>query len=197
MTLDDILKRYSISIPKEKYTLEFFLENSEYKVYHIDFLPKTVECKKYDDVNVYYEEARHDSVLKKRYMYIEKRFVNVMIKLWLYGDVFVNIDDVYVPDRKIKKYIEKRHTKYVSLAVEKDTFDDFTEVKKIEEMDFYSILSTRDIANVIYYFEQLKLLVFTNWSCFTAVFLQEDSLELIKCIVASEGLFLRARGIDA
>jgi len=188
--LGEILKEFDICIPQEQYILEYFLENTE-SVYHLDFLPYSVKSKKYDEVNVIYQEAMSNSELMNRYMCIENRYVNTMIKLWIYSNVFINIDTVYTPARKIKKHFEKRFKKYVSFVIERDTYDEMIPIRNLEEMNFYVSLGCRDIANVIYYFKELDILMFTNWSCFTMVFLKNKYFEFVKKIAESEGLFLR------
>lgn len=191
MNLCDVFSEYNVNIDGEKYPLEFFIEDGNYRVYHLDFLPKPVKSPKYDEVEVLYTEAVHNSSLMSRYIHTENRFTNTMIKLWLYSDVLVNVDTVYLPKKKIKSSLEKRHKKYASAVVEQDTYSELREICHAEEMEFYTALSCRSIANVVWYFRELGVLVFSNFSCLSMVFLKDEGFDFVKSIAKSEGLFLR------
>ena len=194
MTLQKILNEYNIEIPKDKYILEYFVENEKFNVFNMDFLPKITPRKniwKFSQIEVFYQETLSKPKLREEYIRLEWKYINVLIKLWVYSDVFVISDSIYANSKMLKKCIERKYKKYIRSILKDVDTQSMVEATEKEIMEFYSMLGVRNLANVVYYFKDLHALIFTNWSCFSIVFLKEEHFDFVKKVVESEGLFLR------
>ena len=193
MFLREILDNYGVVIPNDKYMLEYFIQSDSYQHCHIDIVPISIDYEKYRQVEVFYRKTINNTREKKQYTDFENSFKQVLTKMWLCSETFVGIDAIYPDFKKTKSIIEKPYKKYVSLFFQAYKSQEFKAVEQKEIMDGYSIIGLRNIANVVYYFKSLHILIFSNFSCLTVVFLKHDNsiYSVVKDIVNSEGLFLR------
>ena len=70
----------------------------------------------------------------------------------------------------------------------------FQEITQKDELILYTNFGTRNIGNVIYYLSDLDILIFSDWFCFSVVFLDDNHYSFVEKIVESEGLFLNKTG---
>lgn len=193
MTISDVINRYHITLPSHKYILEYFMETSDFKTYNMDFLPQAFPKKniyKFEQIEVFFQEVLEKKIDKKYFLKYEEKFINILLKLWLFSDTFIQVDSIYVKHNHIYKHLDPVCRKLFSKRKNNIEMSSFQEITQKNELILYTNLGTRNIGNVIYYLSDLDILIFSNWFCFSVVFLDEKNYSFVKKIVESEGLFL-------
>lgn len=195
MNIIQVLNSWDIEVPGEDWFFEYLCDNRKENIFYIDRFPMTVgvnNAYKYDQMDIFYQEVFLGEASKNDFTSIETKYVNAIDKLWVYNKTFVEFS---IPTRlcygKPIEVIDEIYRKYLPSIENVERKDKLLEIKQKSELEFWTQLGTRDIADVIFYLEDYKAIIYPSWSCFIVYLHDMKNREIIKDIVASEGLFLR------
>jgi hypothetical protein len=188
--LMNILKNFGINIPEDAYFLEYLKDNKPKNFFYIDQCPFKVG-EKHSQIDMFYQEVLDGEVSKRSFLELELKYRNIMTKLWLYNDLFVesNIKDIRITNKH--KKIDKQYVKYLQPLIHKFERSDNICVDEKIELELLVQLGIRDIAYTAFYFSDYKLIIVPSWSCFIAYFNDLSKINIVKEIISTEGLYLR------
>lgn len=194
MRLEDIIKNMGFCISEVELLPDFLLHKYNQRCVFVDKFPLCVSAEfgtKFDELDVFYQETKKSRRKYKQYLYIEQKYTNFFLKLWLYSTVYVNTNFVipHASNVRFSDVIAKK--RLISNLKLKNTHHEMLEINKSDSMKSLIKLSIRDIANVIFYFKQYGILAFPTFSCFLLYLHDESQLEILEKIALSEGLFIR------
>ena len=183
-----VLKKWGINISDSDWYPEYLLKNYPDKSFYIDKFPLSVEnAHKFNQVDVFFQKVK-GKALRDKFLLMEKKYINVLTKLWLYNQVFVgatiHMDEDF---KKIDKKYVKGYQK-LQLRLKQSGLAEITDKK---ELDYLIQLGTRDIAEIAFYCKEYELIIIPSWSCFIIYFNNLSKFKIVKDIVESEGMFLR------
>lgn len=189
----NVLESWGINIPDEyDCPLEYINQKFPKNVFSIDSCPYTVlSNEKYEQFEVYYQQVLKGKLNKKSFIEYENKFLNVIIKLWLYNITRVEFYSDWHLIRKHRR-IDKKYRKKIKVLKNKLRTSNIFEVTDRLELELIVQLSIRDdTIGTAFYFEDYKILIIPSWSYFIVYFKNIDMKEIVKDIVMTEGLYLR------
>ena len=186
-----VLEKWGINVPEEAdYYVEFLRDSHPSKFYYIDQCPFSVG-EKHSEVDMFFQEVLEGSLPKEKFMALELKYRNILTKIWLYNNVYVESN---ICDKRIKnksKKIDKEYRHLYSKLVDKFSKDNFVKITDKSELELLVQLGNRDVNYTAYYFQEYELLIIPSWSCFIAYFNDISKLNIVEKIVNTEGLYLR------
>lgn len=194
MTINSLLQQWQITIPEDTYLFEHLLANKKSNCFFIDKLPLTVSkenSNKFDQIDVFFQEVLDGKVAKDDFLQIETKYRNVMIKLWLYNKLYVELDMETVNKNIVNNVIEPQYQNLFASISDNIQEIKIIEILEKEQVEFWVQMGIRDVAFPIFYFEDYQLLLAPSWSCYIAYLHDQTKLNNIKNIAMSEGLFIR------
>lgn len=194
MTINSLLQQWQITIPEDTYLFEHLLANKKSNCFFIDKLPLTVSkenSNKFDQIDVFFQEVLDGKVAKDDFLQIETKYRNVMIKLWLYNKLYVELDMETVNKNIVNNVIEPQYQNLFASISDNIQEINIIEILEKEQVEFWVQMGIRDVAFPIFYFEDYQLLLAPSWSCYIAYLHDQTKLNNIKNIAMSEGLFIR------
>ena len=200
MNVYEIFNNWGINMPNIEHLADacmtYLYEKKEKNLYYIDKLPFTVgreNANKLYQMELLYEQVIQGNISKNDFLKLEKKYKDVINKLWLYNKTFIEfvIPDVYV--EKPDAAVEKKYKPFLSLLDDIEKQGKLFEVNQKEELEFWVQLGIRGATCVAFYLEDYKAIIVPSWSCFIMYLHDIKYYQIIKDIVISEGLFLRHR----
>lgn len=194
MTIKSLLHQWNVSIPEDIYLFDYFLENKRSNCFFIDKLPLTVSKEngnKFDQIDIFYQEVLEGKADKADFLQIEIKYRNVMTKLWLYSELYVELDVETVNKSIINDVVEPKYQKILTSLFEKSQELKTIEILEKDELEFWVQIGIRDVAFPIFHFMDYQLLLTPSWSCYVAYLHEPSKFQIIKDIAMSEGLFVR------
>ena len=166
----DLLSEMNIHLNDVSNNLFDYIQKYE-NITALDIFPKTISNnKKYQSVEVFYQRLLNRSMKKQEFETIEKHFIDFVMTLWLYNETYVNflsskiISNYYY---KKNKKVFKKHSKVLMEA--NSNADEFLLIEDKDLLSSISILATRDITPVIFYFKNSKILLLLS-GCFGLIY---------------------------
>lgn len=175
MSVQEMIKSWGINLPDGDeclYLPEYLLQKHATKCYFADFFPKKIS-KSY--------AYKYNQIENETYRLICDRMYNVILKLWVYDNLYFESKLLY------SKMFFKKNIKMRKL------FKTMTNncIEKEKYLSALMKLSKKNIIDLVLVFEKLHVIIVPSWSSFF-VFVENDSaLSLLKNIFSTEGLFLR------
>jgi len=194
MNIKNILKNWDLSVPDNMGISEYLLENKKSNCFFIDKFPFAVSREngnKFDQVDIYFQEVLEGKAVKDDFLQIESKYRNVMIKLWLYNKLYVELDMETVNKNIVNNVIEPQYQNLFASISDNIQEIKIIEILEKEQVEFWVQMGIRDVAFPIFYFEDYQLLLAPSWSCYIAYLHDQTKLNIIKNIAMSEGLFIR------
>lgn len=185
-----ILKKWGIDIPQGVDYLDYLKQTNPNNFYFIDQCPFSVG-EKHSQIEMLFQEVLEGKISKSSFLSLEKKYRNILTKLWLYNDLLVesNILDIKVKNKS--KKIDKQYLKLFPKLYDMFTKSDFINILEREQLELLVQLGVRDIIYAAFYFKDYELIIVPSWSCFVAYFNDLSKIEIVKEIVTTEGLYLR------
>lgn len=171
---------------------DFFSENK--RITTVDIFPKIIHDKrKYQSVEIFYQKVLDRNIKKSDFKLIEKRFVDFITSLWLYNETYINILSSEINNnyyyKKNKKFLKKHLKVNIEHLCNKD---EFLLIDNKNTLFSFSILATRDISPIIFYFKNSKILLLLNGCLALIYFGSFDDALLTKRIADNCSLYLHA-----
>lgn len=193
VNIEQLFNHEPVELPDKEDFLKYLYDNKNDSIYHIDRFPMLIEnAKKFDQINVFYQEVLENEIEKRGFLDIELKYRNFMNKLWLYNDVFVNFSKpsgFYAP---LPKIVDKEYQEYLSIFENKNYESNMFEISNKREMEFWVQIAIRDVADVTFYLKNYQAIIMPSYDLVFDIYLNNNEYhQIIKNIVASEGLFLR------
>lgn len=173
MSIQQILKSWGIIISDEySYLPEFLLKNYSEKCYFADFFPKKI-LKTY--------AAKYGQIESEVYDLICERMYKVILKFWVYDNLYFESELLH----------SKNSWKYSNIRrkLSKNMITNCVETK--DQLSLLLQLSKENIIDLALAFEEIHMIIIPSWSCFFVFIEDNASLQLMKNIFESEGLYLR------
>jgi hypothetical protein len=193
MEIIDTLISWGINTQNENDIFDFLTLTYPQHCYYIDRFPLLVKnFEKYEKEELYYEKVLDKNVSKESFTIQESKFVNVMKKMWLYNEVLVQTDLFEVPDEKIVRVLDENNSTMFSLKemiISKKS--DTTILENAIHLDFLIKLAVRETVYSKMFFLDHKIMVIAYGMCFQVYMHDLSTLQFIKTIVSTEGLYLR------
>ena len=189
--ISNILNKWGINITEDVYFAEFLKDHYPHNFFYIDQCPFKVG-KKHAQIDVFYQLVLDRQISKSEFLNIEMKYRNVITKLWLYNNVYVesNLKDLQL--RNKRKKIDKPFVKQLPLLTNHFDHNEFIEVTEKSDLELLIQLGIRDIAYVMFYFADYDLIIIPSWSCFIIYFNNCDKIDVVNKIITTEGLYLRS-----
>lgn len=179
MCVRQILKSWGILLPEEcdESLPEILLEKYSEKCYFADFFPKAISITHAD---------KHSQLENKIYNLICTRMYNVVLKLWVYDNLYFGSE--LLPSRTVikKKFLRRKLLKQMETNC----------IEKEQHLRILMQLSKQNIIDLVLVFENLHIVIVPSWSCYFMFVEDSTSLALIKEVVHTEGLHLRNTATD-
>jgi len=191
----NILNDWGISTPQDHWYPEYLQEHYPENFFFIDKFPFIVSPKnarKFDQVDVFYQEVLQGKADNKDFVFVENKYIEVITKLWLYNDVFVEIDISDVKIEKIEKQIDKSLHHCLKSLLKKYTKTSCLKITKKNELKLLVQLACRDVFYVAFCFKNFQILAMSTFSCFALYINDLTKKSGVEKIVNVEGLYLRA-----
>jgi hypothetical protein len=190
---NDILKKWGIYQSEDIYLPEYLMQIKPRNISYIDQCPFSVG-EKHSQIELIYQEVMDGNILEDDFLDIEKKYRNVMVKLWLYCDLFV--ESKMIQDVNIEKIYDKIEKKYHNNVKElKKNFlgteANFVKIDNRIDLELLVQLSFRDIIDCSFYFWDYQMIIIPSFSCFIVYFNDLKNKNILKNIVTTEGLYLR------
>ncbi len=185
-----ILKGWGIDIPQDVDYLEYLKESNPQSFYFIDQCPFSVG-EKHSQIEMLFQEVLEGKISKSSFLSLETKYRNILTKLWLYNDLFVesNILDIKIKNKT--KCIDKQYIKILPKLYDMFEKSNFVNILERDHLELLVQLGVRDIIYTAFYFKDYELIIVPSWSCFIAYFNDQRKIEIVKEIVTTEGLYLR------
>ena len=189
--MHSILSEWGIDIPKDTWCFEYLQKYFPNKFYYIDKIPYIVtNIKKYDEIDIYYQEIIRDKSLKKDFYKVENQYVEVLKKLWIYNDTYAKIDISNFNSKIAKKQIDKS-LRYCLKRLINGTLKEHFKISTLDELKLIIQLAMHDVVYVEFLFKDFQIFLMSTFSCFAIYFNNKSMINDIKKIINTEGLYLR------
>lgn len=191
MNFEEIINMWGVNIKNDIDLFETFSLRNPRHCYYIDRFPLRIKSfEKYEQEELYYQEVIDKKIDKDIFKKEEAKFINIIRKLWLYNQLYVQTNISEVSENSFSKTIEGNDTNlnYRSL---KSTLINSKVIKKVNYLDLLMKLSLREcVYSKLLFFEQ-EILLIAYGMCFQVYFHNLSTLEFVKKVVCTEGLYLR------
>jgi hypothetical protein len=189
----DILKKWGIYQSEDIYLPEYLMQLKPNNISYIDQCPFSVG-EKHSQIELIFQEVIDGNLSESDFLDIEKKHRNIMVKLLLYNDLFV--ESKMFKDLDVEKIYDKIEKKYYTKIKElkNNYFDSETNFIKIDnkiELESLVQLSLREIIDTSFYFSDYQMIIVPSFSCFIVYFNDLENKHILKNIVTTEGLYLR------
>ena len=163
MSVEDTLKQWGIAVEQDEYFFEYLQKQYPDNIYHIDYCPFPAGDK-YNQVETLFQEVLEHKADRDEYMRIERKFNDVMVKLWLYNEVYIYFNYIYT--KRYNKGYRKLFRQYIKgcPASKNNPISD----KKVLEM--LTKLSFRKCIQIEMYLKEFQMVVVPSWSFFVVYF---------------------------
>ena len=152
---------------------EYLLKNYPSKCFYVDFFPEVINKE-----NAY----KHDQIEEKVYNLEYDRMYNVLLKLWVY-------DNLYFESELLSSIMRLKKNFFLRRKLLKNLITNC--IEKEDTLRTLMNLNRNDIIDIALAFEKNHIIIVPSWSCFF-LFVEDDlSLSLIRDVLATEGLCLR------
>lgn len=194
MDIIQILNDWGILIPNEEWFMEYLCNNKKENIYYIDKFPLKVgnqNADKFDQMDIFYQEVFLGEASKDDFLNIELKYRNIMNKLWIYNNTFIEFIISEKCFAKPSEIIDNKYIKYLPLLNNTSYIEGLSEITQKDEMEFWVQLGIRDIGNMIFYLKNYQAIIMPSGSYFIVYLNDAKFYTYIKDIVFSEGLFFR------
>lgn len=178
-----LLKSWGVNTSSSDYIPEYLLKTNPDSCYFIDSLPFVVP-KQY--------ASKFDQIENEFKMQFSKKYNNIIKKLWLYNDTFLESEML------VQKHIQNK-----ILNINKNSklcFDNIflnsnqpnlIYIQRLDDLQLLLQLCNDDLIDASIFFEQYQLMLVPSWSCYFVYMNDTTKLKLLEKIVNVEGLYLR------
>lgn len=193
MEIDEILIGWGINNQNENDIFEFLASTYPEHCYYIDRFPLLVKSfEKYEQEELYYKKVLDNEVNEEFFTIEESKFVNVLKKLWLYNQVIVQTNLLEIPHENIINVLNSNScTNYSIKEIIKNMKSDTTILENVSHLGLLVKLAVRESVYSKMLFIDQKIIIIAYGMCFQVYMHDLSSLQLIKSIVSTEGLYLR------
>ena len=178
--IEHLLKDWGISITDDEYIPEYLIKRYPSKCFYIDSLPMPISESRI---------VKFDQLEELLYKKMQEAIFNIIIKLWLYNDVFCKSDLIYEKQTatKIKKIYPKKYHIFHHITSQSN----FIKIDDLEQLKLLLELSYKNIIDILLLFDSFQLIIVPSWSCYFLFFNDISKIKLVKEIINVEGLYLR------
>jgi len=186
MKYEQIMLNWGVSFPDDSFIPEYLTNSYPNKCFFVDSLPTTVH-KEY--------LSKFDQVEVVQYNDLQEKIAKIMLKLWLYNDVYFKSELLFQNQAETKArslspriYDELRKLKSYSIKTET------LKIVDISQLNLILDLCDNDIIDALFIFQQYQIILVPSWSCYFAFINDLSRLNAIEKIINVEGLYLRRNG---
>lgn len=196
MEVKDILNEWKLDNSKDENIFEYLEAVKPNNCYFIDRFPLLIDdFNKYQQEEIYYEKVLNKEISKEYYQSEERKFINVIKKLWLYNNVIIDTNFLDIKFNNVKRYIEASDSNTIYNLQRKlyQLNSEFFTLDDIEELNLLVKLGMREQVYSIFTFLDYGIIVETYGMCFQVYLNDLLNLEITKNIICTEGLYLRPK----
>lgn len=185
-----VLKNWGIEVPEEGHYTEYLQTRNPEKFFYIDQCPFVVG-EKHSQIEIIFDDAVNDKKLMENYLKLESKYSNILTKLWLYNDVFIETDILNSKAIIDKRIEDEQLNEKIQTLIRKINKSDFFEIIKKDELNLLLQAAVRTYVYTVFHFKEYELLIVPSWSCLIAYFNDTSKISIVEKIVNVEGLYLR------
>lgn len=193
MEISKILIEWGINIQTDNDMFDCLTSTYPQNCYYIDRFPLLVKSfHKYEQEELYYKKVLDKEVSKELFIIEELKFVNVLKKLWLYNQVYAQTDLAEIPNDKICNMLNENIDIIKGLKKNAESSKDNPMIlDNVNHLELLAKLSIKEgVYSKIFFLDQ-KFIVIAYGMCFQLYLHDLSSLQLLKTITSTEGLYLR------
>jgi len=193
MCINSIFLEWGIDIQNDIDFFEYLTSTYPQHCYYIDRFPMLIKSfEKYEQEEVYFKKVINQEESNKLFFMEELKFINVMKKLWLYNQVFVHSNLLELSDDEIIAVLNENNSNIITLKkFMKNSNNDTIILEKVRHLELLIKLSVRESLYSKILFLDKKILIIAHGMCFQVYMHDLSSLEFLKTVVNTEGLYLR------
>lgn len=192
MELNKILLEWGIDNQNVDDFFEYLTSTYPKHCYYIDRFPMQIKSfGKYEQVELYFKKVINNEASKEFFKMEELKFVNVLKKLWLYNQVLMQTNLLELSNDEINMFNENKSVIINLKKNIKNSKNDTITIEKVSHLDLLIKLSIREILYSKILFLDQKIFVIAYGLCFQVYLNDLSSLDILKTVVSTEGLYLR------
>lgn len=192
MELNKILLEWGIDNQNVDDFFEYLTSTYPKHCYYIDHFPMQIKSfEKYEQVELYFKKVINNEASKEFFKMEELKFVNVLKKLWLYNQVLMQTNLLELSNDEINMFNENKSAIINLKKNIKNSKNDTIIIEKVSHLDLLIKLSIRESLYSKILFLDQKILVIAYGLCFQVFLNDLSSLNILKTVVSTEGLYLR------
>ena len=194
LQLEELLKKFNITLFENQDIFDFFNLPDNSSV--IDIFPERIHSnEKYSFVEMFYQRVLDKEIELSKFECVENKFVELIKTLWLYNDVYVsvfsNINTIN------KNYYYKRNKTFFkeyskSLLEMTESIDQAFLIDDVNLLEALCIIATRDIATLMFCFNNSKAIIFLNDCAARVHFAENADIDLFNKVVGNNGLYMHS-----
>lgn len=194
LPLEELLNKFNITLFENQNIFDFFDLPDNSSV--IDIFPERIHSnEKYSFVEIFYQRVLDKEVELSKFECVENKFVELIKTLWLYNDVYVGIfsnDDTIIENYYYKrnKTFFKEYSK--SLLEMTESIDQAFLIDDGNLLEALCIIATRDIATVMFCFNNSKTIILLNDCAACVHFAENADVDLVNKVVDNNSLYMHS-----
>lgn len=194
LQLEELLKKFNITLYENQDIYDFFDLPDNSSV--IDIFPERIHSnEKYSFVEMFYQRVLDKEIELSKFECVENKFVELIKTLWLYNDVYVSVfSNINTINKnhyyKRNKTFFKEYSK--SLLEMTESIDQAFLIDDGNLLEALCIIATRDIATVMFCFNNSKTIILLNDCAARIHFAENADIDLVNKVVGNNGLYMHS-----
>ena len=194
LPLEELLNKFNITLFENQDIFDFFDLPDNSSV--IDIFPERIHSnEKYSFVEMFYQKVLDKEVELSKFECVENKFVELIKTLWLYNDVYVSIfsnDDTIIKNYYYKrnKTIFEKYSKFIAEMT--GSIDRAFLIDDGNLLEALCIIATRDIATVMFCFNNSKTIILLNDCTARVHFAENADVDLVNKVVDNNSLYMHS-----
>lgn len=188
-----ILKKFFKDITYEDDKWEMVISKMEEEGYSLDLWPAVVpdnNYKKYNQVEVFYQRCLDGEMSKKEFKSAEYKYHQFVKTLWLYSDVYAYVDTDIEQFKKSRRRYNRKSGSVLQEIIQSE--NEMVLVESANVLEDVVYLATHNIASVLLFFTDLKMVIFLD-DCFGIVYCVDEDYKFALKIATVNQLYMFKR----